>query len=493
MSRSLKFQQLWKQAIPAKLSNIARSWVIQWKQKESADYRTWRNQFLGDRLRFALWITAACFLTFVIQGYSQLFFKPDKVRADFTEAMGSADLFEPLLRMSITADIVRAVLLLGCLILVRTAWGRRRSVLMFLYFSWTISLAPQIVGTAMGIPNPVLNDWILIFFAQAILMPVHWGLHLFSQLVPLFYYITVNLSLGTTSIGDQPIFDEYASIFIFWACVIADISVFTYERLKRSEFESRRELKLFLHAVTHDLRAPVTGTSIVLQSLLKKPEEKITVDRADLEWLLRGCDRQNALINSLLEAHASEFGSMPLNLEPIRLNEFMQSVLSELQPSLERNRVNVINHIREDLPEIDGDRHQLWRVFCNIITNSLKHNPNGIELTLDAALTTQKLTRPKSFTSLFNAKLKPNHSKQKQWIYCSIRDNGVGIERKQQKRLFDLYTRGAQARYMPGLGLGLYLCKQIVSAHGGEIGVISQLGGGATFWLTLPVAQNTPR
>jgi signal transduction histidine kinase len=484
------------QARLATLSSAALGWVLQWKQRESADYRAWRNQFLGDRLRFGLWITIACFFTFIVQGYYGLFFKLETIKADFIDAFGSADLFESMVRVSTTADMIRAVMLLGCLLLVRTGWGRRHSSLMFLYFSWTITLVPQMVGTVMGLPNPVVNDWILVFFAQAILIPVHWGLHLFSQLVPLFYYVLVNVSLGTTMIGEHSIFDEYASIFIFWACAIADVSVFTYERLKRSEFESRRELKLFLHAVTHDLRAPVTGTSIVLQSLLKNPAEKIAVDRADLEWLLRGCDRQHALINSLLEAHASELDSMRLNLEPISLSEFMRAVLSELQPSLDHNRIKVINLIRADLPEVMGDRHQLWRVFCNLITNALKHNPNGIELTIEAALTTQKLTQPnplmRFFQTKFQAKAKrnPQSAVPTQWICCSIRDNGIGIERKQQKRLFELYTRGTQARYMPGLGLGLYLCQQIVVAHGGEMGVTSQLGGGATFWLTLPAVSD---
>ncbi|MFE1743984.1 sensor histidine kinase [Coleofasciculus sp. H7-2] len=73
-------------------------------------------------------------------------------------------------------------------------------------------------------------------------------------------------------------------------------------------------------------------------------------------------------------------------------------------------------------------------------------------------------------------------------LRCTIQDNGVGIPPQQQQRLFELYYRGVHSRYMPGLGLGLYLCQQIIKAHQGKIGVISQPGCGATFRFTLPVA-----
>jgi signal transduction histidine kinase len=69
-----------------------------------------------------------------------------------------------------------------------------------------------------------------------------------------------------------------------------------------------------------------------------------------------------------------------------------------------------------------------------------------------------------------------------------VQDNGVGMSQAECDRVFDLYARGAQAKRTVGLGLGLYLCRQIIEAHGGEIGVTSSSGAGATFWFTLPIA-----
>ncbi|MEG3849476.1 sensor histidine kinase, partial [Microcoleus sp. herbarium19] len=75
-------------------------------------------------------------------------------------------------------------------------------------------------------------------------------------------------------------------------------------------------------------------------------------------------------------------------------------------------------------------------------------------------------------------------------ICCTVEDDGAGILPEQCEHLFDLYVRGYQSRHSVGLGLGLYLCRQIIAAHGGEIGAISSPGAGAIFWFTLPLADN---
>ncbi|MGZ7186052.1 sensor histidine kinase, partial [Streptococcus pyogenes] len=76
------------------------------------------------------------------------------------------------------------------------------------------------------------------------------------------------------------------------------------------------------------------------------------------------------------------------------------------------------------------------------------------------------------------------------WVYCTVTDTGVGIPPEQCDRLFDPYFRGSGKPKSVGLGLGLYLCKQIVQAHTGQIGVESQPGAGTMFWFTLPVVKS---
>ncbi|NJP12515.1 MAG: hypothetical protein HC866_26130 [Leptolyngbyaceae cyanobacterium RU_5_1] len=126
------------------------------------------------------------------------------------------------------------------------------------------------------------------------------------------------------------------------------------------------------------------GTSMVLNNLLKESEQTILVDRSVLERLLEGSDRQLNLINSLLEAHASEIQGIPLNCEPKSLSDLVEAVRSDLEPVLKQNHITLINRMSADLPLVNVDTTQLWRVFTNLITNALKHNPHGITITLNA-------------------------------------------------------------------------------------------------------------
>ncbi|WP_392483059.1 ATP-binding protein [Nostoc sp. C110] len=227
--------------------------------------------------------------------------------------------------------------------------------------------------------------------------------------------------------------------------------------------QTEEELRVFFHAVSHDLRNPVLGTLMVLRNLLASPEENISISRSILERMIQSSDRQLNLINSLMEAHISEVQGVVLQRQPVQLLTVVEAAIADLEPLLAQNQAKLTNLVSADLPLLNADSTQLWRVFSNLIVNSLKHNPPGLLLTINA-------------------------TRESEMIYCTVSDNGVGISQQQSDRLFDLYFRGANIRNSVSLGLGLYLCKQIINAHGGEIGVNSVLDAGATFWFTLPIS-----
>lgn len=423
---------------------------------ESADYQTWRHRFLASRIGLCLRVALAALLTLFVQDLFRDVILPLRYSSG-----------EPGYQWLLVNGLLIPLVLVMNLVLQRTQFGRRYLAVLFLCLSWSLTLVPQLIPTLWGVLeldiNNLIYTWCIVLTALATLIPVCWWLHLLSQLGVLVYCMEINSILSWTTY-DSGTLTDYVSLFLymFLFCFICDLAVYLYEHLQRNEFKSRRELRVFLHSVSHDLRAPVMGTSIVLQNLLKKSDDKITVSRSVLQQLLQGSDRQLKLIESLLEAHSTETQGIVLHRQPCQLSTLVQSVLLDLEPMLEKNRVILTNRVSADLPSLNADSTQLWRVFSNLINNALKHNPPGICLTLSATV-------------------------EDKVIRCSVADNGVGMNWEQCQRLFELYARGERARRMPGLGLGLYLCRQIITAHGGKIGVTSSLGAGTTLWFTLPL------
>lgn len=433
----------------------------------STEYRQWQRQFLSDRIPFGLWLALLMSLTFAVLHLYNLVLHPQSDKnAALMAVMGGPSFYELYERFAIVSDWVSIFLIFLCLIFQRTRWGKRHPGAIFLALSWSITLSVQVLGTLMGLPLPA--SWDFIFLAQVIVVPVNWQLHLLSQFPSVFYHFVMNPILGPNAFPAlEDLWGFEAALAVAWTCLICNIAVYFYDRVQQRDFESRRELKLFLHAVTHDLRTPVLGTSIVLKNLLRKAENangQAMMGIPKLEQLLAGNDRQLQLINSILEAHGSETQTLDLDLNPLNLSSFSDAVLFDVEALLEQNQASVVNHIVPNLPFVLADSNQLWRVFSNLIVNALRHNSSGIQLTLDAKLKGHKA------------------------ICCTIQDNGRGIPIQQQQRLFELYYRGSHSRYSTGLGMGLYLCQKIIMAHGGQIGVISQPQAGSTFWFTLPLA-----
>ena len=237
--------------------------------------------------------------------------------------------------------------------------------------------------------------------------------------------------------------------------------------------KAQEAVQIFLNAVSHDLRNPVTGGLMVLKSLQKeadKNEGSVAVSRSILQRMIQSHDRQLALINSLLETHANEMSGIRLERQAVDLFTLVSQLAIEWQPMLEQDESILQNQLSSTLPLVNADSNQLWRVYENLIANALKHNPPRVTLTLTAQIEQV----PQSTSSMMR---------------CVVQDNGVGIPPEQSSSIFELYQRGEQARRTVGLGLGLYLCRQIILAHGGQIGLISHPGTGSTFWFTLPLFE----
>ncbi len=228
-------------------------------------------------------------------------------------------------------------------------------------------------------------------------------------------------------------------------------------------------LTIFLHAVSHDLRNPVTGLIMVLDNLAKtaSSESNILLSRTTLERMQQSSDRQLALINSLLESHVNDVHGIIIHPQPVVISQVIQSAIDDLQPLLDKEETVINLQVSLDLPLVMVDEAHVCRVFQNLIANAIKHNPPNLKLTISAEISDAKT------------------------MLCTVADNGVGMTSAQSENLFELYSQGKAHsrlnRRSLSLGLGLYICRQIVQAHGGVISAIGEPNMGSQFWFTLPI------
>jgi|GEM_PF-1190513 len=239
-------------------------------------------------------------------------------------------------------------------------------------------------------------------------------------------------------------------------------------------------LRTYSHAINHDLRNLVMGISIVVRGILFRQSgtdrQTTTSDREEqpktleiepmvLAMIERSCDRQLKLMNSLIEVQSSDIWRIVLQPESANLRKLTEELKIAYQPKLLAADSTLENHIPEDLPVLQADINQLQRVFENLIDNALKYNPDGVAIVLDATLCegTQSVVR------------------------CTVSDSGIGVNLAKSQELFEIYARDRANGQASGYGLGLYICRKIVEAHNGNIGVETSPNNGAKFWFTLPV------
>lgn len=280
----------------------------------------------------------------------------------------------------------------------------------------------------------------------------------YGGIVAIFTPLSIKMPMTSPEI-----FEEIFSFLI--VCFVCNLTVYSLERLRKAEYESRRQMQLFLYAIAHDLKTPVLGMSMFLENLLSEPQKTFEFTRAKVNKMLNASDRQLYLLDSLLEVHQTEFKGIICNCQPIKLDSLILGLSDSIEPILAKNKATLTNLISSNLPSINADAIQLGRVYENLIINAVKHNPPGVNILLKAKL-------------------------QKNLLYCTVEDNGMGIDPAVCDRIFCLYG-DESIRRVPGLGLGLYLCRQIIQAHQGKIGVDSSPGNGAIFWFILPIETSS--
>ena len=233
----------------------------------------------------------------------------------------------------------------------------------------------------------------------------------------------------------------------------------------RKAVESRDE---FLSIASHELKTPITSLQIQAQ-LRKRNALKENKDAFTFDKLVRMFDsdksqieRLTRLIDDMLDVTRFESKKLALRLEEVDLQFILNEVLERYSPQFVAAESTLLLEKEESAQGL-FDHFRLEQVIVNLLTNALRYGrgkPVHISLTRNAG----------------SAQLK-------------IRDEGIGIAHGDHGRIFERFERATRTSAGTGLGLGLYIARQIAEAHGGSIHVESELGQGATFWLELPLRK----
>jgi PAS domain S-box-containing protein len=268
---------------------------------------------------------------------------------------------------------------------------------------------------------------------------------------------------------------------------------------KMQEVEELHRVKdVVLHTVAHDLRTSVMGNLMVLKNLLNQgvgqesrgaveqgsraeitaslsplplshapcpiphAQSSIPISRSIIERMIQGNDRQLTMINSLLEINSAEKEGLEIKPESVQFSTLLGEIFAQLEPILIQNQATLKNLVPADLPLVMADRTCLQKVLAHLLTHSLQNNPPGLNFTLSTTV-------------------------EAGMIRTVIQDDGVVMSKVECDRLFDLHVRDPQDCCSTSIGLKMYLCRKVIKAHGGEIGVVSNRKRGLTFWFTLPL------
>ncbi|GHG89518.1 ATP-binding protein [Comamonas sp. JC664] len=236
------------------------------------------------------------------------------------------------------------------------------------------------------------------------------------------------------------------------------------ERLLGEAQEAIRVRDDFLSIAAHELKTPLTPLKLHLQRMRQEGAAGGAAHARHVDKSLMQVSRLTGLVNDLLDTSRIEEGRLTLKHGPISLQELAGEVASEMRLSSAHHPVEF------DAPgeplNVLGDGDRLAQVLVNLMENAFKYSPSG-------------------GTVRVQVRREDDH------VRVSVQDEGIGIPQDQQAHLFERFFRARNAPIsgFGGLGLGLYICRDIVERHGGRLWVESELGKGSTFHFTVPLAR----
>jgi len=327
----------------------------------------------------------------------------------------------------------------------------------------------------LGYLRPELSRYPLTFLC---VIPLLWAAFRFGPRET----ATAGLALVTIAVwgtlrgrGPYAAYGSNASLLLLQAFLVVTVVVAmrlaagvaerrrAYEVLREQAIElarSNEELEQFAHVASHDLQEPLRSVTNFVQLLASRYGGRLDADADDfIRFTVEGTTRMARLIDDLLEF--SRAGRADKPMEPTDCREVLAKVRSNLAVAIKESGA-VVRH--DGLPTVRGNPTQLTQLFQNLIGNAVKFrgaDPPEIRLFAER--------------------------RGDEWLF-SVSDNGIGIAPEYSDRVFVIFQRLHGRNTYSGTGMGLAICKRIVTRHGGRIWVEPRPGGGSIFRFTLPAA-----
>ena len=229
-------------------------------------------------------------------------------------------------------------------------------------------------------------------------------------------------------------------------------------RLKRFD-----ELKNDLVAtVAHEFRTPLTSLRMAIHLLAEGAVGPVNEKQADLLASARqDCERLQGIVDDLLDLSSIQSGRLELQIRPVSATELLSKAIASQQFAADQKDIHLESSVAADLDKIEIDPDRIGLVLNNLLSNAIRHTPEGGRVSIHVG-------RSEGATRF------------------EVTDTGEGIAPEYQKRVFEKFFRVPGNGATGGAGLGLSISRDIVEAHGGEIGMQSRPGHGSTFWFTVP-------
>ena len=241
---------------------------------------------------------------------------------------------------------------------------------------------------------------------------------------------------------------------------IIAVATTIYDMTQQKEIEQQKDD--FLSMASHELKTPMTSLKMFIDLQRRKLEEKDYKKAAYFnERIHDQANRLKELTNDLLDVSRIQTGKLHFSMEEFDLSEIVHDTVEGLQGTTKRHKLIVKDSA---VQPVKGDRYRIYQVLVNLLSNAIKYSPEGKKIIIRV-------------------------KKVKNDGLVSVQDFGVGIEKAQQKKIFErLYQVSNQnEKTYPGLGLGLFISKEIIDRHKGKLWVESTKGKGSTFYFTLPL------